>query len=149
MAHTMRIFFGADRNGSDQATALIAAVTKKGECHDVVARDSTLDDYIKIAHTVSRFVRRHKTIGILLCGTGAGTAIVANKHKGIYAVTCFDPTQARDAKRINNANVLCLAATTSTEVNVACIVAFLSTHYRNRKPHRIKAVRALERLLLK
>lgn len=46
--------------------------------------------------------------GILVCGTGLGMSIVANKTKGIRAVTCFDATTARMSKSHNNANILCL-----------------------------------------
>lgn len=145
----MRIIFGSDHNGREQVAALTELMNTKWECVDVVSRDTTLDDYIKVSSAVSRLVQRSKSVGIILCGTGAGTAICANKHKGIYAVTCFDPEQAKNAKRINNANVLCIAASTPCAINLEIVRAFLTTHYRNRKLHRIKSVRALERTLLK
>lgn len=147
VANTMQCIFGSDRNGAAQAAILVDALKDVGTCIDVSNQNATDTDYIQVSAAVCRLVVRRKAFGVLLCGTGAGTAICANKHKGVYAVSCFDPEHARAAKRINNANVLCLAATTPVEVNLAIIRAFFTTHYRGRKPHRIAAVRALERKL--
>jgi ribose 5-phosphate isomerase B len=47
--------------------------------------------------------------GVIICGTGAGSAIVANKFKGVYAVHCCNGFEAKGAKAVNNANVLVLA----------------------------------------
>ncbi len=141
----MRIIFGSDANGALQESALIEELHKLGDCSAIADLVTPLDDYIQVTAALCKEVLRSKCSGILLCGTGAGTAICANKHKGVYAVTCFDPEHARNARRINNANVICIAVSTPLEVNLEIIRVFLTTRYRGRKPQRIKAVRALER----
>ena len=66
-------------------------------------------DYPVIAKEVAQEVAAGNfDNGILVCGTGLGMSIVANKVKGIRAVTCFDATTARMSKSHNNANILCL-----------------------------------------
>lgn len=101
-------------------------------------------NYIQVAHAVCVEVLKRRCPGILMCKTGAGMTICANKHKGIYAVACYTVEQAVNAKIINNANVLCLSSELSTEENTRIAAAFLSTLYRGRKPHRLLAVQELE-----
>ena len=68
-------------------------------------------DYPDFAHPVSAAVEKgeHK-MGILICGSGNGVAIAANKHQGIRAALCWNEELASLARRHNDANVLCLAA---------------------------------------
>ena len=68
-------------------------------------------DYPDFAHKVAVAVSLGQAcLGILICGTGLGMAITANKVKGIRAVTCTDTFSARASRNHNNANVLCLGA---------------------------------------
>src|SRR6185369_646288 len=68
-------------------------------------------DYPDYAHDVAKAVRsgRHP-VGLLICGSGVGVSIAANRHEGIRAVVCSEPYSAAMARRHNDANVLCLGA---------------------------------------
>ena len=68
--------------------------------------------------------------GILVCGTGIGIAMAANRHRNIRAATCHDTTDARLARQHNDANVLALGArTTGPEVAEDCVRVFLNTEF--------------------
>jgi ribose 5-phosphate isomerase B len=68
-------------------------------------------DYPDFAHPLSKAVEKGEfKLGLLICGSGNGVAIAANKHKGIRAALCWNEELASLARRHNNANILCLAA---------------------------------------
>ncbi len=68
--------------------------------------------------------------GILICGTGIGIAMAANRHKNMRAATCHDTTDARLARQHNDANVLALGARTmGPEVAQDCVRVFLNTAF--------------------
>lgn len=68
-------------------------------------------DYPDFAKKVANDVLNEKdTLGILICGTGVGISIAANKHNGIRAVVCSEPYSARLSKEHNNTNILCFGA---------------------------------------
>ncbi|RMH37709.1 MAG: RpiB/LacA/LacB family sugar-phosphate isomerase [Deltaproteobacteria bacterium] len=72
-------------------------------------------------------------VGVLCCGTGMGMSIAANKFRGIYAARCVSAEDAEMARIINNANVLCLAASAGLAVNAQIIDAFMRTPFEGRK----------------
>ncbi len=68
-------------------------------------------DYPQYAHAVAREVAEGRAgRGVLVCGTGIGMAIAANRHQGVRAVVCYSEEQATYSRSHNNANVLCLGA---------------------------------------
>lgn len=68
--------------------------------------------------------------GVLVCGTGIGISIAANRHKGVRAALCHDETSARLARQHNDANVLALGARLiGTEVAKNCLEVFLATDF--------------------
>ncbi len=70
------------------------------------------------------------SMGVLICGTGIGMSMAANRHKGIRAALCHDVTTARLARQHNNAQILCLGARIlGTEVARDCLVTFLEAEY--------------------
>ncbi len=140
----MSIIFGTDYNGEQQKDELVALLGQYGNVDDV-RKDSELTDYVSISDAVAQAVRVSKGVGVLMCGTGGGCSLVANKHKGTYAIRCLGADDAKDAKIINNANVLCLAAKTPLETNKDIITAFFTTKYEGRKPERLKAIQDLEK----
>ncbi len=72
----------------------------------------------------------HADRGILICGSGIGMSIAANRHKGIRAALCTEATSARLARAHNDANVLCLGARlVGAEVAKDCVHAFLTTSF--------------------
>ena len=75
--------------------------------------------------------------GILICGTGIGICIAANRHHNIRAATCHDVTTARMARAHNDANVLCLGARViGTQVALDCVDAFLTTEFEGGRHQR-------------
>ncbi len=140
----MQIFFGADYNGEKQKNQLKNKISEYGKLTDI-SEDKQLDNYIKISSKVSEIVVKNKAFGVLMCGSGTGECIVANKVKQAYAVSCIKPEQAVDAKIINNANILCLAKKTPLKTNLKIIEKFFETKYAGRKPERLEEIAELEK----
>ena len=109
----MKIALGSDHRGYGVKQRLAAALTKLG--HEVrdygVGTGDAAADYPDFAIPVSEAVSKGEADrGILVCGTGFGMCIAANKVAGIRAVSCRDPIEAEMSRRHNNANVLCMSA---------------------------------------
>jgi ribose 5-phosphate isomerase B len=88
-------------------------------------------DYPDMADALARCIAEGKAPrGVLVCGTGIGIAIGANRHKGIRAAVCHDTTSARLARQHNDANVLALGARlVGSEVAKDCLRIFLATEF--------------------
>lgn len=94
-------------------------------------------DYPLIAQSLCKAVESDKSSGILICGTGIGMSIAANRFKGIRAAMCSVELQARLARRHNNANILCLGARiTGTELALAITMAFLESDFEGGRHER-------------
>jgi len=108
----MRISIGSDHRGFHVKAKLIQLLQQWGhEVCDEGAYDSQSVDYPDIAATVSRKISQHEAErGILICGTGIGMAIAANKFPGVRAAPCHDEVTAEMSRRHNDVNVLCLSA---------------------------------------
>lgn len=107
-----RIAIGADSAGFEYKKALIAHFTEQGyEVVDYGTDSSASCDYPVFAIRVCHDVLHHPgTLGILVCGTGIGMSMAANKHPGIRAAVCSDTYSARLTRNHNDANVLCMGA---------------------------------------
>lgn len=106
------IAIGCDHGGFDMKNELIKHLEKKGmEMRDVGCYGMESCDYPEYAHKVTDLVASGVCeVGILICGTGIGMSIAANKVKGIRAALCGDCFSAAATREHNNANVLCLGA---------------------------------------
>jgi ribose 5-phosphate isomerase B len=109
----MKIALGSDHRGFGVKQRLAAALTKLG--HEVrdfgVGTGDAAADYPDFAIPVSEAVGKGDADrGILICGTGFGMCIAANKVHGVRAVTCRDGIEAEMSRRHNDANVLCMSA---------------------------------------
>ncbi|MGL4944624.1 MAG: ribose 5-phosphate isomerase B [Thermoguttaceae bacterium] len=103
-----RIAVGSDHRGVEMCQLLTDTLVAEG--HDAVAVPSS-NDYPDVAGEVARRVAQGDAdVGILLCGTGIGMSIAANKFTGVRAVTCANQVVAEISRRHNDANVLCLSA---------------------------------------
>jgi ribose 5-phosphate isomerase B len=108
----MKIAIGSDHRGFDAKRHLVSLLQQLG--HDVTdvgpqTRDSV--DYPDYAFQVARAVSDGQVErGILICGTGIGMCIAANKVHGVRAAPCHDSITAEMSRRHNDANVLCLSA---------------------------------------
>ncbi len=105
----MKFFIASDHAGVEVKPNVIEMLTKMGhEVIDLGPRDNSRVDYPDFAHKLCREVLIHEgSEGILICGTGIGMSMSANKHKGIRAALCHDEYTAKMARAHNDANVLC------------------------------------------
>ena len=107
----MEIILGSDHAGFDLKEACKAHLEELPEFGakdmGVFSRDSA--DYPKIAHNVAQAVANGQySFGILVCGTGLGMSMVANRHKGVRAALCYNLYTARMSRLHNDANILAM-----------------------------------------
>lgn len=94
-------------------------------------------DYPVFAHKLCSAVLSEDGQGILVCGSGIGMSMAANRHEGIRAALCTTELHARLSRRHNNANVLCLGARImGDELALAIMVAFLETAFEGGRHQR-------------
>ncbi len=107
-----RIVIGADHGGYELKDHIKAHLESKGfEVTDVGTNSSESCDYpIYASRLCQKLQEGEAELGILVCGTGIGMSMAANKHRGIRAACCSDTFSARLTRLHNNANVLCLGA---------------------------------------
>jgi ribose 5-phosphate isomerase B len=107
----MRIALGSDHRGYEARQRIRGYVAKLGhEALDMGVASKESCDYPDYAFTVAKMVAgRQVDRGILICGTGIGMCMAANKVKGIRAALCHDSLTAELSRRHNNANILCLS----------------------------------------
>jgi ribose 5-phosphate isomerase B len=105
-----RIAIAADHAGVELKKVLAAELEEAGyQVRDLGTHDQARCDYPDFAHALASSVARGEVDqGVLVCGTGVGMAIAANRHAGVRAVVCSEPLSARMARTHNDANVLCL-----------------------------------------
>ena len=106
---TTKITIGCDHAGYELKLKVIAHLQERGvEVIDVGTNSTASCDYPVIAHELCKNIQNGVTeLGILICGTGIGMSMAANKHRGIRAAACSDTFSARLTRLHNNANVLC------------------------------------------
>jgi len=128
----MHILFASDHAGFDLKELLLEWARESG--HDAIdlgpaGTDSV--DYPDFGHALAqRLVAGDGERGVLICGTGLGMTMVANRHRGVRAALCHDAFTAEFARRHNNANVLCLGGrTTGPGVAVQMLDIFLATPF--------------------
>jgi ribose 5-phosphate isomerase B len=124
------IVIGSDHGGFELKQKVLTMM-KDIEWSDVGCFDSSSVDYPDFANLVVQQVLQQKAqFGILLCGSGQGMAIRANKFKDIRAALCWNVEIARLARAHNDANILCLPGRfISLEEALNCIKVFLSTEF--------------------
>ncbi len=107
----MRIAVGSDHRGVDMRAKLVELLGRLGqEVVDVGCHSSEAVDYPDIAAQVARKVASQDVDrGILICGSGLGMCIAANKIPGVRAAPCYDDVTAELSRRHNDLNVLCLS----------------------------------------
>lgn len=132
------IHIGSDHAGFEMKNILAKELPVLGyTVTDHGARSAESCDYPLIAHDLCNAVAKDGTLGILICGTGTGMSITANRHPEIRAALCANELQARLARRHNNANVLCLGARlVGNELAIAIMTAFLESHFEGGRHQR-------------
>ncbi len=130
----MRIAIGCDPNAAPLKTYLIPLIQKMGHEWKDFGSDDPI--YAKVAIAVAEAVRDGKyDRGLLLCGTGIGMSVAANKVKGAIAALVSDVYSAKKAVRSNKANIICMGAfTTGTGLAGELLEAYLSVDYAANTP---------------
>jgi ribose 5-phosphate isomerase B len=135
-ATVMKVFIGSDRVGFDLKCVVASALAAKGwAIVDLGPHVKRSTDYPVVAEAVARAVAETpEAFGILVCESGAGMCIVANKVKSVRAVNCSNLFLARQARLHNDANIACLgSAIVSMELAVEIIFEFLSKKFEGGK----------------
>lgn len=130
----MKIGVGADPFGLELKEAVKEHLLALGhECLDVGGTANEARPYYEVAHDLARKVGAGECDrAVLVCGTGMGMAIIANKHPSVYAAVCEDPSAATKARSINNANVLTMGGMVTAPYKAREIVdAFLATEFKS------------------
>jgi len=147
----LRIAVGSDHRGFTVRAKLIDLLRKLGhEVDDVGAFSSDAVDYPDIAALVAEKISHQEADrGILICGTGLGMCIAANKFAGVRAAPCHDDLTAEMSRRHNDANVLCLSADLLGErILDRMIETWLGTPFEGgRHARRLEKITSLERKL--
>jgi ribose 5-phosphate isomerase B len=106
----MKMIIGSDHGGFELKRALVKNLEAWGvELEDLGCHDTNSVDYPDFAHQVaSAVIEGRATFGLLICGTGQGMAMSANRHPGVRAALCTDTFTAQMARAHNDANLLCL-----------------------------------------
>ncbi|MBI4097040.1 MAG: RpiB/LacA/LacB family sugar-phosphate isomerase [Candidatus Levybacteria bacterium] len=146
----MKVYLGTDHAGFKLKESIKAFLQQEG--HDVVDEGALLfdktDDYPDFIAKAARSVAANPgSFGIVFGKSGAGEAIVANKIKGIRAVLCFKPENARLAREHNDANVLSLGeGFTQPKEAEEIVKTFLETPFSGEERHRrrIEKIKAIE-----
>lgn len=125
------ILIASDHAGVEVKAAVIGFLRERGEAVEDLGTASTASvDYPDFAHALARRLVAADTRGILICGTGIGMSMTANRHRGVRAAVCQDAFTAAMARRHNDANVLCLGARVLGQGVVEQVVdVFLSTPF--------------------
>jgi ribose 5-phosphate isomerase B len=144
----MRIAVGSDHRGSTLRHKVITYLRRLGQDVVDVGVDSQNGvDYPDVAAQVARQVSGGNVErGLLICGTGLGMAIVANKFPGVRAAPCHDELMVEISRRHNDLNVLCLAADAIGEVLANRLIdVWLRTEFEGgRHARRLKKITQLE-----
>ncbi len=132
LEETVDIVFASDHAGVNMKADLVDWVDDGArKVRDLGPADTNSVDYPDFAARVARQVAAGRADrGILICGSGIGMSIAANKVDGVRAAVVNNPVQARLARRHNNANVLCLGERlTGQDMARECVDAFLNTSF--------------------
>jgi ribose 5-phosphate isomerase B len=144
----MKIAVGSDHRGFDAKQVVKAMVVQMGhECVDFGTDGTSPVDYPDLAYIVGQAVsNKQADRAILICATGLGMSIAANKVKGIRAALCHDELTARISRDHNDTNVLCLSGDQLGEVLLRKIVeAWISTQFSGgRHQRRVSKIEAIE-----
>jgi ribose 5-phosphate isomerase B len=143
---SVKIALGSDHAGFSCKEAVKEYLKENsGSLVDVGTYNEDSVDYPDFAHQVANRVSDNSAdAGILLCGSGNGVAIAANKHRNVRAALCWNPEIAKLARLHNDANILCIPARyVSVEEAMEIIKAFLETDFEGgRHSRRVEKIEA-------
>ena len=139
-----KIFISSDHAGYKLKEEIKLYLSKKGISYeDMGPYNIDRVDYPDYAHKVAKKVKTKKNnVGILVCGSGMGMNIAANRHKNIRAAQCFNLKSTKLSRLHNDANIITLGSRVlSKRLALSCVIAFLNTKFEGgRHLKRIKKI---------
>ena len=139
-----KIFISSDHAGFKLKEAIKFHLSnKKISFQDMGPENDNRVDYPDFAHKVARRVKANKNnVGILVCGSGMGMNIAANRHKNIRAAQCFNLKSTKLSRLHNDANIITLGSRLLTKkIALNCVSVFLNTKFEGgRHSKRIKKI---------
>ena len=139
-----KIFISSDHAGFKlKETIKMYLERKKYKYFDLGPENDNSVDYPDFAHKVAKKVKLNKNnVGILVCGSGTGMNIAANKHKNVRAAQCFNLKSTKLSRLHNDANIITLGSRLLTKKNALnCVSVFLNTKFKGgRHLKRIKKI---------
>ena len=133
----MKIGIATDHNGVEEKKVIINYLKESGyEVVDYSTNNTPIDDYPDFAFAVSEgIINKDIDLGILMCGTGIGMSIAANKIKGIRCGKVSSVEEARLTRAHNDANVMALSYKESIEKLIEMVKMFVETPFANDERH--------------
>jgi len=139
-----KVFIASDHAGYNLKSYIIKRFSKKLKIQDLGTKNSKVSvNYPDYAHKLSKKVASNKkNIGILICGSGMGMSMTANRHKKIRAALCYSVKNTKLSRLHNNANIITLGSRLiNKNIVLKCISAFLNTKFEGgRHIKRIKKI---------
>lgn len=142
----MKIYIATDHRGIETENKIIEYLNSRGiETEKSAIPHNDKDDYVDFAVDISKKVVNNKdSFGILICGTGIGMSIAANKIKGIRASRCVSKEDAYLTRTDNNANVLCISYKLDIESIYEIVNTFIETPFSTEERHIRRVNKILE-----
>ena len=128
----MKIAIGSDHAGYDLKLIVMDYLGVNGfDIVDAGCKSSTSCDYPRFAHDVCELIMKGEApLGILICGTGIGMSMSANRYKGIRAALCANEYHAKMSRAHNDANILCLGSRViGSELDLSIVAAWLNSNF--------------------
>lgn len=144
----MKIVIATDHNGVKEKEAIINNLKENYTIIDKSPNNTPTDDYPVYAIEVAKYVSENEdSLGILLCGTGIGMSIAANKVKGIRCAHVSNIDESKLARLHNNANIIAMSYKNDINIILECINNFITTNFANEERHirRINMITEYER----
>ena len=132
----MKLVIATDHNGVNEKEIIINNLKEKYDIIDLSKQNYETDDYPAFAFKVGEYVRDNEdSLGILLCGTGIGMSIAANKVKKVRCAHVSNLVEAKLARMHNNANIIAMSYKTDINDMLEYINAFITTDFANEERH--------------
>ena len=139
-----KIILASDHAGFNLKKNIKRFLIKKGKRILDLGTENTISvDYPDFAHLLSKKMKKNnRALGVLVCGSGIGMSITANKHKNVRAALCYNVKSAKLSREHNNANVIAIGARlTKKKVALKCVNTFIKTNFKGgRHLKRIKKI---------
>jgi len=105
-------------------------IKNKKKIMDLGTNSKNSVDYPTLAHSLSKKINSNQKFGILVCGSGIGMSMAANRHKNIRAALCYSIKSTKLSRKHNNANVITLGSRlTNKKIVLKCVKTFLETNF--------------------